>query len=42
MYFWYKFFTYLFYPFAPIYLYFRKIRKKEDLADRKARYKDSP
>jgi len=30
MYFWYKFFTYLFYPFAPIYLYFRKIRKKED------------
>ena len=28
MYFWYKFFTYLFYPFAPIYLYFRKIRKK--------------
>jgi len=31
MYFWYKFFTYLFYPFAPIYLYFRKIKKKEDL-----------
>ena len=30
MYFWYRFFTYLFYPFAPIYLYFRKIRKKED------------
>ena len=30
MYFWYKLFTYLFYPFAPIYLYFRKIRKKED------------
>ena len=30
MYFWYKFFTYLFYPFAPIYLYFRKVRKKED------------
>ena len=30
MYFWYKFITYLFYPFAPIYLYFRKIRKKED------------
>ena len=28
MYFWYRFFTYLFYPFAPIYLYFRKIRKK--------------
>jgi 3-deoxy-D-manno-octulosonic-acid transferase len=23
-------FTYLFYPFAPIYLYFRKLRKKED------------
>jgi len=30
MYFWYKLFTYLFYPFAPIYLYFRKLRKKED------------
>jgi len=30
IYFWYRFFTYLFYPFAPIYLYFRKIRKKED------------
>ena len=30
MYFWYRFITYLFYPFAPIYLYFRKIRKKED------------
>jgi len=30
MYWWYKFFTYLFYPFAPIYLYFRKLRKKED------------
>ena len=30
MYFWYRLFTYLFYPFAPIYLYFRKIRKKED------------
>ena len=30
MYFWYKFITYLFYPLAPIYLYFRKIRKKED------------
>ena len=30
MYFWYRFFTYLFYPFAPIYLYFRKVRKKED------------
>jgi len=30
MYYWYKFFTYLFYPFAPIYLFFRRIRKKED------------
>ena len=30
MYYWYKFFTYLFYPFAPIYLYFRKLKKKED------------
>ena len=30
MYFWYKLITYLFYPFAPIYLYFRKLRKKED------------
>jgi len=30
MYYWYKFITYLFYPFAPVYLYFRKIRKKED------------
>ena len=27
---WYKLFTYLFYPFAPIYLYFRKLKKKED------------
>ena len=36
MYFWYKFFTYLFYPFAPSYLYFRKLRKKEDLI----RYKE--
>ena len=26
----YRFFTYLFQPFASIYLYFRKIRKKED------------
>jgi 3-deoxy-D-manno-octulosonic-acid transferase len=32
MYLWYRLFTYLFYPFAPIYLYFRKIKKKEDLA----------
>ena len=31
MYYWYKLLTYLFYPFAPIYLYFRKIKKKEDL-----------
>jgi len=30
MLFWYKFLTYLFYPFAPIYLYFRKLKKKED------------
>ena len=30
MYFWYKFFTLLFYPFAPIYLIIRKLRKKED------------
>ena len=30
MYFWYRLFTYLFYPFAPIYLYFRKLKKKED------------
>jgi len=30
MYFWYKLFTYLFYPFAPVYLNFRKLRKKED------------
>ena len=30
MYFWYKLFTYLFYPLAPIYLYFRILRKKED------------
>ena len=32
----YKFFTYLFYPFAPFYLYFRKLRKKEDFI----RYKE--
>jgi len=30
MYYWYKFFTYLFYPAAPIYLFFRKLKKKED------------
>ena len=29
MYFWYKFLTYLFYPFIPIYLFLRKLRKKE-------------
>ena len=29
MHFWYKLFTYLFYPFAHIYLYLRKLRKKE-------------
>ena len=28
---WYKFFTYLVYPFIPIYLYFRKFKKKESL-----------
>ena len=36
MHFWYKFFTYLLYPSAPIYLYFRKLRKKED----SSRYKE--
>ena len=30
MYWWYKILTYLFYPFAPFYLFVRKIRKKED------------
>ena len=30
MYFWYKLLTYLFYPFAPIYLKFRKLKMKED------------
>ena len=29
MYIWYKFLTYLFYPVSPIYLFFRKIKKKE-------------
>ena len=29
MHFWYKFFTYLFYPFASIYLFFRKLNNKE-------------
>ena len=36
MHFWYKIFTYFFYPIAPIYLYFRLLRKKEDTA----RYKE--
>ncbi len=36
MYFWYKVLTYLFYPFSPMYLYLRKLRKKEDLI----RYKE--
>ena len=30
MHFWYKFLTYLFYPFSLIYLYIRKIKNKED------------
>ena len=29
MHFWYKFVTYLFYPFSPIYLFLRKLKKKE-------------
>ena len=29
MYFWYKFLTYLFYPISPIYLFLRKLNKKE-------------
>ena len=29
MYFWYKFLTYLFYPFLPIYIFLRKLKKKE-------------
>jgi len=29
MYFWYKLLTYLFYPFAPIFLFLRKLKKKE-------------
>ena len=29
MHFWYKFFTYLFYPCVPIYLFLRRLRKKE-------------
>ena len=30
MYSWYKLLTYLFYPLAPVYLFIRKLRKKED------------
>jgi len=30
MYFWYKIFTYLIYPLSPIFLYFRKLKKKEN------------
>ena len=29
MYFWYKFLTYLFYPFSKVYLFYRKLNKKE-------------
>ena len=29
MYYWYKFLTYLFYPFLPIYIFLRKLKKKE-------------
>ena len=36
MYFWYKFLTYLLYPFLPIYLFLRKLNKKEH----PARYKE--
>ncbi len=36
MHFWYKFFTYLFYPFVPIYLFIRKLSNKEH----KTRYKE--
>ena len=36
MHFCYKLITYFFYPFAPIYLYFRKLKKKEDFK----RYKE--
>ena len=36
MHFWYKFFTYLFYPLSNIYLFFRKIKKKEHVL----RYKE--
>ena len=36
MYFWYKILTYLFYPFANIYLKLRKFRKKEH----ETRYKE--
>ena len=30
MYFWYKIFTYLFYPLSKLYLFFRKLKNKED------------
>ena len=30
MFFWYKFFTYLFYPFSSFYLFIRTLNKKED------------
>ena len=36
MYFCYKLITYVLFPFAPIYLYFRKLKKKENLI----RYKE--
>ena len=36
MYYWYKLITYVLYPLAPIYLYFRKLKKKENLL----RYKE--
>ena len=29
MHYWYKFFTYIFYPISPIYLFLRKLKKKE-------------
>ena len=36
MYYWYKFFTYLFYPLSFVYLFFRKIKNKEHAS----RYKE--
>jgi len=36
MHFWYKFFTYLFFPFSPIYLFLRKLKNKEH----QTRYKE--